>query len=1390
MGLSCPLEAMFSAVLIPPHSLLAIALITTASAAPIISEIHYHPPHAERTPEPVADEFIEIHNPDATAIDISGWSFTNGISYTFPAGTSLASGAYLAITPASWTGRLSNSGERITLSDASGETIDSLSYADGADWADLRPGRRGISTSGWEWDVPHDGEGFSLERTSTASNLPSDTGQLWRASTLSGGTPGAPNSVASTNVAPLLLDVAHSPAIPIAGQPVTVSVRILDEDSTSITATLHYRDASSETPPSFTRIPLLDDGFAGDLTTGDGIYSALIPGSPTGTITEFYVAAADGANYRTWPGSTSDAGAQEANALFQSIDPADLPTTPSPTGHYRLVTTAAELATFDATSSSSDAPRNATFVSLRNGETQVRYRTFFRIRGNGSRRLDPPPIKLFFPPGQPHDGLANTNLGSYNTALQHLGMHLARASGIRAPRTRLVRLSFNGTDRSVPDDTMFGQYIEVVPLDSDFAKTAFPDGGDGNMYRKRSAPGDRDQKDWGVHLGIPIYDQPDWYDDDGWDKQTNGSQADYSDLQAFVETMHESDANDPSYLSLVGDVIHTQQWIRWFAFNTLLGSRETALSNGIDDDYALYRPKGAPRFQLIPHDFDTILHTGLDEESTLFPMIEDLSRIKSDDRILQLIPFFAKPEIEAPYFADLRELSQSTFAEPAFSTLARHHLPTGSTSLLSDVADYAVDRATYVLTQATGTTPAPILSISSTLPAAATYHVSTTPTTTISITTTGAGIDVAGTIYTGQTANAPVTLIPGFNRISITALDAANHPLLTHGIDIFYDNTQPGIHISEIIPGANGTFTVEITNTSNAPISGTTYYLSDDADTPQAYPINTLPPPGGYTLIQQEFSGSYIQLRSNTLIDSTTFNLPSGHSLSRAIGWHLSTPTPGAANSTIATTSAAPGNTLLNEWLPAPRPSFKNEFIELHAPDSQAIALGGLELTDDALNTRDAPARHLIPHHTFIAPGSYTIIEPAFGISTYSEHIALITKDRQLIDQVFTTGETDGTTSGRSPTDSSEITTFTTPTPGAPNGTSSATPLLTALRVTEISADAGDLDFIEFFNAGTTPLDLTGVRISNGINFTFPSITLDPGSYTTVVEDSSIFTASYPSAPTAGQYSGGLSANEDTIKITPPGPKDTTPSIARFTYLRSWYPGATHYVAAHPDIPPAAYGKRESWRPATGALATPGAASSATIISPTRLRAPVSLPFSHTPAFGFAPSGANPFSLAPGAPAWLTADPTTGTLSGTPTEKGILSFTYQIGALQVPYSLTITEDYSAYDSFASWATANSVANDPDADLDSDGLSLLIEYIFGLSPFIPEDFPAPVISTDSVKWSFPRANSPTGIELTLDVSSDLTPGSWTSTLITTPPTSITAATEDSRLFYRFSATKLP
>ncbi len=111
----------------------------------IINEIHFHPEDST-----AHEEFIEIYNTSAAPVDISGWLFCAGITYTFPEGTTLAANGYVVVAedPAAitarfgaavaplgpYTGQLGNDGERIVLLDALGDIVDVVEYGLGFPW--------------------------------------------------------------------------------------------------------------------------------------------------------------------------------------------------------------------------------------------------------------------------------------------------------------------------------------------------------------------------------------------------------------------------------------------------------------------------------------------------------------------------------------------------------------------------------------------------------------------------------------------------------------------------------------------------------------------------------------------------------------------------------------------------------------------------------------------------------------------------------------------------------------------------------------------------------------------------------------------------------------------------------------------------------------------------------------------------------------------------------------------------------------------------------------------------------------------------------------------------------------------------------------------------------
>jgi regulation of enolase protein 1 (concanavalin A-like superfamily) len=104
------------------------------------------------------------------------------------------------------------------------------------------------------------------------------------------GTPGLPNSRSLDLPGPAIYEVQHSPAVPAASQPVLVTARI--DDRLGVQPTLLYRvDAGVSPAPSYKTVAMRDDGTAGDVLAGDGVYSALIPAQAAGKVVAFLVRA-------------------------------------------------------------------------------------------------------------------------------------------------------------------------------------------------------------------------------------------------------------------------------------------------------------------------------------------------------------------------------------------------------------------------------------------------------------------------------------------------------------------------------------------------------------------------------------------------------------------------------------------------------------------------------------------------------------------------------------------------------------------------------------------------------------------------------------------------------------------------------------------------------------------------------------------------------------------------------------------------------------------------------------------------------------------------------------------------------------------------------------------
>jgi hypothetical protein len=154
-----------------------------AESVVVFNEAMYHPATRE-----ASSEWFELHNQNGVDVDLSGWSVSGGIQFTFPDGTRIKGRGYLVVAsdPNSlaaagvagafgpFSGRLDNGGEKLELLDRNLRVMDVLDYA-----------------STGPWPVGPDGTGLSLAKSHP--QLGSAAVENWVSSSQIGGTPGVRN---------------------------------------------------------------------------------------------------------------------------------------------------------------------------------------------------------------------------------------------------------------------------------------------------------------------------------------------------------------------------------------------------------------------------------------------------------------------------------------------------------------------------------------------------------------------------------------------------------------------------------------------------------------------------------------------------------------------------------------------------------------------------------------------------------------------------------------------------------------------------------------------------------------------------------------------------------------------------------------------------------------------------------------------------------------------------------------------------------------------------------------------------------------------------------------------------------------------------------------------
>ena len=168
-----------------------------------------------------------------------------------------------------YSGKLSNTGETLTLRDAVGAVVDTVTY---------KPG--------FPWPTAAGGGGPSMELIHPS--LDNDLGGSWRSagdSPLGQPSPGRVNSAFAENAAPQIRQVQTTPQQPMSGEVVVVTAKVTDPDGVGeVTFAYQVVDPGDYIRKSDTRyatewvtLPMTDDGMGADAVAGDTTYSVALP---------------------------------------------------------------------------------------------------------------------------------------------------------------------------------------------------------------------------------------------------------------------------------------------------------------------------------------------------------------------------------------------------------------------------------------------------------------------------------------------------------------------------------------------------------------------------------------------------------------------------------------------------------------------------------------------------------------------------------------------------------------------------------------------------------------------------------------------------------------------------------------------------------------------------------------------------------------------------------------------------------------------------------------------------------------------------------------------------------------------------------------------------------
>ncbi len=224
------------------------------------------------------------------------------------------------------------------------------------------------------------------------------------------------------------------------------------------------------------------------------------------------------------------------------------------------------------------------------------------------------------------------------------------------------------------------------------------------------------------------------------------------------------------------------------------------------------------------------------------------------------------------------------------------------------------------------------------------------------------------------------------------------------------------------------------------------------------------------------------------------------------------------------------------------------DYVELYNHSAVPVDLSGCWLSDDpATNKFRIPDGTTLGATGFVA---FTQTTLGFSLSAAGETIYLVNSNRtRVLNAVRFDGQENGVASGRVPDGAAGFLRLANKTPGAPNGPPRADAVvINEIMFSPVSGRDED-EFVELHNRSAAPVDLSGWRFTDGVDFTFgTNVILSAGGYLVVARSVTNLLAKYPNLTTAnclGDFDGSLRNSGERLALAKPDANVTTNGLGQ-----------------------------------------------------------------------------------------------------------------------------------------------------------------------------------------------------------------------------------------------------